>query len=107
MMTLAEVLTTFHLDQRDVTGWMEMAWIRPRRLDDQVVFEDCDVARVQLIIELRELAVDDEALPLVLSLLDQLYTARTALHDVREALSHLPEPMVSDVMRVVERSGER
>lgn len=43
-------------------------------------FQEIDVARVRLILDLREnLALNDDALPVVLSLLDQLYALRRRL----------------------------
>jgi chaperone modulatory protein CbpM len=55
-------------------------WIAP---DAEDSFGEADLARLQLIIELRrDLAIDDEAMPLVLSLLDQVYTLRRQLRVV-------------------------
>jgi chaperone modulatory protein CbpM len=52
-------------------------WVTP---DGEDGFSEGDLARVQLILELqRDLAIDDEAMPLVLSLLDQVYTLRRQL----------------------------
>jgi chaperone modulatory protein CbpM len=68
------------LTEAELRFWLDQDWVRPRRHQGQVVFEEVDVARVRLIVELRtELAVEDTTLPLVLSLLDQLYTARDQL----------------------------
>jgi len=47
-------------------------------------FTEIDVARIALIMELRDaLALDDAALPVVLSLLDQLYALRRELATLR------------------------
>ena len=63
-------------------------------------FDDADVARIELICDLRQsMAIDDEAMPLVLSLLDQLYSARRLLAGVTAALGDLPAPLREEVRR--------
>ncbi|MDR3373093.1 MAG: chaperone modulator CbpM [Ancalomicrobiaceae bacterium] len=65
------------LSRPDLDRWIENDWIRPDLDDGIYVFHDIDVARVRLIQELRdELGVGEEALPIVLLLLDQLYELR-------------------------------
>lgn len=43
----------------------------------------------------------DEALPVVLSLLDQLYAARAVLSRLGDALEHLPPEVRAEVLAVV------
>jgi len=76
------------LDRRELEAFVAEGWVRPR--DGQ--FEDIDVARVRLIVELRkEMAVEEETIPLVLSLLDSLYDARRRLRHLIEAVTAQPE----------------
>ncbi len=75
----------------DVTRWVELAWVRPDGGPGAWAFREIDVARVRLIVELRdELSLDEEALPTVLSLMDQLYEARRQMRAVRHALGRRP-----------------
>jgi len=75
------------LQRADVDRWIAQQWVKPDGTAGQYAFQDIDVARVRLIRELRdELQVNEEALPVVLSLLDQLYDMRRRLHDLGEAL---------------------
>ncbi len=75
------------LRQDDLERWIGQAWVRPDGEPGRYLFHDIDVARVQLILELREqMQVNEEALPVVLSLLDQLYEARRRMRRVRDAL---------------------
>ena len=54
-------------------------------------FDEADAARVKLIVELkRDLEVNEEALPVVLNLLDQLYGLHQVLDDIRTAVDGLP-----------------
>jgi chaperone modulatory protein CbpM len=76
----------------DVQRWIAQSWVRPDRTAGQWVFHDIDVARVRLIVELRdELSVSEDVLPTVLSLLDQLYDARRQMRMLRAALDAAPE----------------
>jgi chaperone modulatory protein CbpM len=61
----------------DLSRFVEEGWIVP---DAEDGFAEADVARLHLIVELRrDLAIDDEAMPVVLSLLDQVYVLRRQL----------------------------
>lgn len=75
------------VDAATLEVWIDQEWVRPRRADGAPVFEEIDVARVQLIVELREtMAVDDAAMPVVLSLLDQLHASRRQMRRLCAAL---------------------
>ncbi len=91
MTTFDEILTRFELSRGDVTMWIEEGWIEPRAEGDTYVFDETDTARIGLIIELRrDLEIDDSAIPVVLSLLDQLHAARAALKHIAAAIAELP-----------------
>ena len=78
------------LQRADVDRWIAQQWVKPDGQAGQYAFQDIDVARVRLICELRdELQVNEEALPVVLSLLDQLYDLRRRMHDLNETLGSL------------------
>lgn len=86
MITL-EVLTQRFatLDPGDLRRWVAEGHVRPERRDGTLVFREIDVERVRLILELRDrLAVEEATLPLVLSLLDQLYALRRRLRELGE-----------------------
>ena len=71
----------------DVELWIERAWVRPEGAPGHYLFHPIDEARAQLILELRrDLHINDEALPLVLSLLDQVYAARRHMHRLRATI---------------------
>ena len=61
------------VEEVELRRWIAERWVRPETGDMGFVFHEVDVARVRLIRELRyELAIDDEAMPVVLQLLDQV-----------------------------------
>jgi chaperone modulatory protein CbpM len=87
------------LQRPDLERWISNQWVRPDQQDGDYAFREIDVARVRLIRELRdEMQVNEDALPVVLSLLDQLYDQRRRMRDLNAALmGALPESMRRDV----------
>ncbi len=64
----------------------------PESRHEGYVFHEIDVARVRLIVELRrDLAIGEEAMPVLLNLLDQLYALRRRLKALADAIDALPE----------------
>jgi len=78
MITLDTLCARFtSLNPDDLRRWIAEGHVRTDRAADNLVFTEIDVERVRLILELRDLMqVNDEALPIVLSLLDQIYELR-------------------------------
>jgi len=90
--TLAEVVQTTEIREADIVAWVEQHWVLPVEEDGQWMFDDADVARVSLIRELRDdLDVNDDAMPVVLKLLDQVYSLRAAMAEMQEAIQALPD----------------
>jgi chaperone modulatory protein CbpM len=96
---------------QDVEAWIDKDWVRADGHPGHYAFRRIDVARIRLIQQLRiEMQVNDEALPIVLSLLDQLYEHRrrlrdlcnafalTATDDVRQAMTRhlMDQPLFAD-----------
>jgi chaperone modulatory protein CbpM len=81
MITITTVVATVPgLTEADICHFVEAEWVRPARQGGQPVFSEADLARIQLIQDLRTaLEVEEPTLPLVLSLLDQLYATRRQL----------------------------
>jgi chaperone modulatory protein CbpM len=75
------------LDPDDLRRWIADGHVRPERVEDTLAFQEIDVERVRLILDLRDtLSVNEDALPVVLSLLDQLYALRRQLRRAGLAL---------------------
>ena len=87
------------LDSAELGRWIENRWVLPEEEGGRWLFHEVDIARVELILEIRrEFAVDDEAMPLVLSLLDQVYSLRRQMRRLCDALECQP-PEVQDAIR--------
>jgi chaperone modulatory protein CbpM len=94
MTTFEEVLRVYRLQRVELQAWVEQRWVRPLPTPHGLVFDEADEARIALINELRqEFLCNDDALDVVLSLLDQLYAARRVLRRVEEAIQTLPQPL--------------
>jgi chaperone modulatory protein CbpM len=79
------------LRAEELRAWIEQRWVRPESRAEGYVFEDIDIARVKLIYELRhDLAVEEETLPLVLDLLDQVYALRRRMRMMAEVIEKQP-----------------
>ncbi|WP_020177798.1 chaperone modulator CbpM [Methylopila sp. M107] len=95
------------LARGDVERWIELEWVRADRDAETYLFREIDVARVELILRLRDdMDVNEDALPVVLSLLDQLFDARRRLRDVDDALAKVaPEAVRRDLAAHLTRRG--
>lgn len=83
---------------------IEHGWVSPSAGTAGAGYLEIDVARIRLIRELRhDLAIDDEAIPLLLSLMDRVHSLRRDLRIVTEAVAELPEPVRERVATAVER----
>jgi chaperone modulatory protein CbpM len=88
-----------NVEEGELRRWIEESWVRPEQGAGGYLFHEVDVERVRLIRELRyELAIDEEAMPVVLRLLDQVYALRRRLSAIREALDTQPQD-VRDAIR--------
>jgi chaperone modulatory protein CbpM len=79
------------LERAELTRWIENRWVLPEQQGGGWIFHEVDVARVELILEIRsQFSVDDEVMPLVLGLLDQIYSLRRQLRRLSDALEAQP-----------------
>lgn len=97
------VVTVAGLDRADVEHWIAQDLVRPAGQGGAWLFRDIDVARLRLIQELRhDLRLEEDALPVVLRLMDQLYDARRQLRRLRDAVEQGATADVQDgVLRVL------
>jgi chaperone modulatory protein CbpM len=105
MIAFEELVGRFEgLERRELVHWVENRWVLPERQQDTWIFHEVDVARVELILEIRkEFGIDDDALALVLSLLDQVYDLRRQLGRLCDALAVQPPEIQAAVKRELPR----
>lgn len=105
MRTLHEVVALVgRIEPVELEAWLERGWVQPSRAEPEPVFSELDVARVCLICDLRrDLAVEDETIPLVLSLLDQLYATRRRMNALTDAVRQQPEQVRTAILACAAR----
>lgn len=98
------------LQREDLEHWISNQWVRPEDEGNggDYVFHAIDVARVRLIQELHhDLQINEEALPVVLSLLDQLYDQRRRLRTLTDAIAAVvPEDVRHDLAVHLAQRGD-
>jgi len=108
-MKLEAVVALFpDLEVVELTTWIEQSWVRPERMEnkDEWSFREIDVARTRLIYDLRRnLEMPEEALPVLLSLLDQVYELRRKLNALDAALEGHSEEVRRALLPIL-RSGD-
>lgn len=105
MISFEAVCQMVRLEPIELERWIAQRWVLPENEGTHYVFSEIDVARVRLIVELhRDLAVGEDAMIVVLRLLDQLYATRSQMRSLLRALETLPEDHRVAVLR---HFGER
>lgn len=76
----------------ELAGWVTQRWIQPEPdASGGWSFRDIDIARTRLIYDLRrEMATPEETMPIVLSLLDQIYELRCLVDGFGQVLAEQP-----------------
>lgn len=88
----------------ELTAWVERGWVLPEAADSGWVFHEIDVARVRLIHDLRrDMDVAEDTMPLVLSLLDQMYELRGRLRAVLQAVEAQPAEVRQAILQSLSR----
>ena len=99
---LVEVVSELSIDATVLRGWIEQRWIRPTMDDGEPLFDEADMARARLIAELRQdFNVSDEAMPVVLKLLDQVYALRGQMRAIARAVEGQPEPVRAAILAAI------
>ena len=102
MPTFDEIIRVHRIERTQLQTWIEQRWVRPTTTAVGYVFDEVDEARITLIQEMRaEFLVNDDALEVVLSLLDQLYATRQALRRIEQAMEALPESVREEIKAIL------
>jgi len=99
-MQIASVLALFpDLRETEILMWVERGWVRPAQQGEEWAFEEIDVARVRLVRDLRySMAVAEETVPLVLSLLDQVYDLRHRMRAIARVVETQDDQVRSAIL---------
>ena len=94
------------LDRAELVRWVENRWVLPDEHGGHWHFHEVDIARVELILDIRrQFAVDDEAMPLVLGLLDQIYSLRRQMRRLCDAIETQPAEIRDAIRQALPPTG--
>lgn len=103
--TFQQVMMEIGVSEGDLQLWIEQRWILPHKRDEGFAFDDVDLARARLIRELRgDLMVNEEAIPVVLSLLDQVHALRRALARINGAIDMASPATKAEIAGLLKKS---
>lgn len=95
---LCEMIDVLETDA--LREWVEAGLVQTIAGKSDMAFDAADIARVRLICELRyDMNVEEETLPLVLSLIDQLYDMRRSMRAFSAAIEQQPADIRTNIMR--------
>lgn len=84
-MSKQELLVRLGVPAQTLELWLEQQWLIPAQTTLGLTFSDIDIARAHFIRDLQsDFGVNDEAMDLVLHLVDQLNGLRYALAELRK-----------------------
>ena len=87
MISAQEFLLRARLEHHSLEAWMTAGWLIPPQTDPELAFSDVDLARAQLIRDLRDdLGVNDEGVSVILHLLDQVHGLRRSVQELLDAM---------------------
>jgi chaperone modulatory protein CbpM len=95
------------LRRSDLETWIREELVRAEEEAGALVFSEMECARIRLICTLRyELDIDAETLPVVLSLVDQLYQTRQRLLSLTAAIAAQDDAVRAAILAAIDRDGE-
>jgi chaperone modulatory protein CbpM len=87
MITVQEFLLRCRVEHRSLEAWIAAGWLIPPQTEPELMFNDVDLARAQLIRDLREdFGVNDEGVSVILHLIDQMHGLRRSMRDLLDEL---------------------
>ena len=94
------------LQRSDLDTWIREELVTPRHEAGTLLFTDMECARVRLICTLHyEIEIDVETLPVVLSLVDQLYDTRQRLLSLTAAVAAQDQAVQAAILAAMEPNG--
>ena len=87
MITVQEFLLRCRVEHRSLEAWIAAGWLIPPQTEPELMFNDVDLARAQLIRDLHEdFGVNDEGVSVILHLIDQMHGLRRSMQDLLDEL---------------------
>lgn len=92
MIPLHEFLLRCRLEHESLQAWIAAGWLVTPETEPEPAFSEVDLARAQLIRDLRDdFGVNDEGISVILHLIDQMHGLRRSMEDVLDELRAVRE----------------
>jgi len=89
----------------ELRSWVSERWIRPTTIESVLKFGHADVARIRLLQALiHQMDVDVGAIPVILSLIDQVHSMRSQMRCLAEAINAHPGDIGDELIKLVRLS---
>ena len=93
MISVEEFLIRARLEHGSLEAWIAAGWLVPPQTEPELIFSDIDLARAQLIRDLREdFGVNDEGISVILHLVDQMHGLRRSMQGLLEEMGARGRP---------------
>src|SRR5436853_6054640 len=87
MIPVHEFVLRCRVERQSLQAWIAAGWLVPPQTEPELAFSDVDLARAQLIRDLREdLGVNEEGVSVILHLIDQVHGLRHSLQSLLEEM---------------------
>ena len=96
-MRRSEFLVVAHIETQVLESWVSAGWLLPQGEEDDYLSE-IDVARAHLINDLNELGANDDAIPIILDLIDHLHGTRNTLQELLARIHEQPEMTRQEIL---------
>ena len=94
------------LQRADVEAWVKEGLVAPREEAGTLLFSEVECARIRLICTLRyDLEIDIETLPVIVSLVDQLYDTRQRLLSLTAAVAAQDKDVQAAILARMDPGG--
>lgn len=99
------VTTVTRLTRSQLVSFVEGELVRPERDGSGYIYRRVDIARLELLCDLsHDLDLDETALGIVISLIDQLHAARQDLATMARAIDSLPADTQAQIMAAMKKT---
>lgn len=96
------IRTVTRLTQSRLTTFVQAEYVRPAESNSGARYSQMDLARIELICDLcDDFELEEGSVGLVLSLVDQLHSARAELRALADAIAQQPEDVKNRILSVV------
>ena len=101
------IVRVTRLTRSQLTLFVNAALVKPQRDTSGYFFRQIDIARLELLCDLTvDLDLDETALGIVISLLDQLHAARQDLATIARVMEILPTDLQASITLALKRADQ-